>query len=182
MSLPNSAEECVTRIYKDCDKKSKGNSKTVEQKNTSYTKQRRKSATHRSVPSLGFCKELNYIDNDKKRERINDLNEAKAMIRRLSGDSHPPKVTATKSHFQLSSTAYGVRMLSKDLSNTRVELKVENLMIVTKTHDVSLIYLTRELVEWLLINYPKVTVISFKDICSITNFVISPPLFVFCRV
>lgn len=170
MSLPNSAEECVTGIYKDCDKKSKGNSKTVEQKNTSYTKQRRKSATHRSVPSLGFCKELNYIDDDKKRERINDLNEAKAMIRRLSGDSHPPKVTATKSHFQLSSTAYGVRMLSKDLSNTRVELKVENLMIVTKTHDVSLIYLTRELVEWLLINYPKVTVYVGEDMKNSKKF------------
>lgn len=170
MSVPNSIEECAARVYDNCKKTSKTGEKVAGDKQTGYGKQRRKSATHRSVPSLGFCKELDYIDDDKRKERIKDLDEAKAMIRRLSGESHPPKVTATKSHFQLSSTAYGVRMLSKDLSNTKVELDVENLMIVTKTHDVSLIYLTRELVEWLLINFPKITVYVGEDMKNSKKF------------
>ncbi|AMD21168.1 HEL112Cp [Eremothecium sinecaudum] len=63
-----------------------------------------------------------------------------------------------KSHLQLSSTAHGVRMLSKNISNTKVNIEVENLMIVTKKQDTSLIYLTREMVEWILVNFPTITV------------------------
>lgn len=168
--VPISTEECVDKIQNDCKKALKDDGKTKEEKHISYSRQRRESASYRSDPSLGFTNGLDYIDDDKKRERIEDLDEAKAMIRRLSGDSHPARVTATKSHFQLSSTAYGVRMLSKDLSNTKVELEVENLMIVTKTHDVSLIYLTRELVEWLLINFPKITVYVGEELKNSKKF------------
>lgn len=100
---------------------------------------------------------------------IRDLSHAKEMIRRLSNDTGG-NVTATKSHFQLSSTAYGVRMLSRDISNTKVELEVENLLIVTKKHDVSLIYLTRELMEWLLIHFPKITVYVGKEFINSTKF------------
>lgn len=172
MSLPNSTKECVNHIHETCKTMGGGKScKVIEDMDSSLNPARRKSITHRSGPSLG-CKELAITEDDKEEgsERIKDLNAAKAMIRRLSGDSHPPKVSATKSHFQLSSTAYGVRMLSKDLSNTRVELKVENLMIVTKKHDLSLIYLTRELVEWLLIHFPKITVFVGEDLKNSRKF------------
>lgn len=165
MSLPNSTQECINQIQQTCDKVANSKNKDSKEMHSSLKPERRKSTTHRSDPALG-CKELTVIDDDKEdgTAHIKDLNAAKAMIRRLSGDSHPPKVSATKSHFQLSSTAYGVRMLSKDLSNTKVELKVENLMIVTKKHDLSLLYLTRELVEWLMVHFPKITVYVGEDL------------------
>ncbi|CCD23157.1 NADH/NAD(+) kinase NDAI_0B01230 [Naumovozyma dairenensis CBS 421] len=70
----------------------------------------------------------------------------------------PIRTKGSNTHFQYATTAYGVRMLSKDISNTKIDLEVENLMIVTKLNDVSLYYLTRELVEWILINFPSITV------------------------
>lgn len=171
MSLPKSTKECVDRIYDSCKKTSGSNCKAIEDMHSSLEPEKRKTAAHRSEPSLNF-KQLTITEDEKGEggARIEDLNAAKAMIRRLSGDSHPPKVSATKSHFQLSSTAYGVRMLSKDLSNTKVELKVENLMIVTKKHDLSLIYLTRELVEWLLIHFPKINVFVGEDLKNSRKF------------
>ncbi|AGO11117.1 AaceriAFR361Cp [[Ashbya] aceris (nom. inval.)] len=70
----------------------------------------------------------------------------------------PERMRKVKSYAQLSSTAHGVRMLCKNISNTRVSIQVESLMIVTKKHDRSLIYLTREMVEWLLVNFPSTDV------------------------
>ncbi|AAS53732.2 AFR361Cp [Eremothecium gossypii ATCC 10895] len=71
---------------------------------------------------------------------------------------HQDCMRKVKSYAQLSSTAHGVRMLCKNISNTRVSIQVESLMIVTKKHDRSLIYLTREMVEWLLVNFPSTDV------------------------
>ncbi|CCH60885.1 hypothetical protein TBLA_0D03860 [Henningerozyma blattae CBS 6284] len=65
---------------------------------------------------------------------------------------------SSKSHYKFASHAYGVRMLSKDLSNTKIDLQVENIMIVNKQDDLSLVYLARELVQWLLTNYNKLNV------------------------
>ncbi|CCE63816.1 hypothetical protein TPHA_0F03350 [Tetrapisispora phaffii CBS 4417] len=65
---------------------------------------------------------------------------------------------AIKPHFKYASHAYGLRMMSKKIFNTKVELDVENIMIVIKNNDVSLIYLLRELIEWLLAKYPALTV------------------------
>lgn len=84
----------------------------------------------------------------------NTVSPAEEMFRKLSTSSDDVK--KVKSHAQLSSTAHGVRLLSKDISNTKVDLEVEKLMIVTKKQDSSLIYLTRELVEWILVNYPTI--------------------------
>ncbi|CAG98546.1 NADH/NAD(+) kinase [Kluyveromyces lactis] len=88
-----------------------------------------------------------------------DLDEVlctQRMFRKLSTGSDDVK--KVYSHAQLSSTAHGVRLLSKNLSNTKVALEVKKLMIVTKRQDDSLIYLTRELVEWILVNYPTIDV------------------------
>lgn len=141
-------------VEENCDRKGK--------RRTLLNKEDRDQILYRSDPALGICQEIK-VDDERGGEVIKDLKEAKDMIRRLSGES-APKVTATKSHFQLSSTAYGVRMLCRDLSNTKVELEVENLLIVTKKHDVSLIYLTRELVEWILIHHKKITVYVEKEL------------------
>lgn len=92
--------------------------------------------------------------------KISNLKSAKEIIRRLSSNERPKLkgLKASKSHFEFANTAYGVRMLSKDISNIKVNLDVENLIIITKTSDVSLLYLTRELVEWLLVEYPNMTI------------------------
>ncbi|EFE35722.1 uncharacterized protein ARB_05766 [Trichophyton benhamiae CBS 112371] len=54
------------------------------------------------------------------------------------------------SHSRLMQTATGVREVSKHLQRRSIKLAVRNVMIVTKARDNSLVYLTRELAEWLL--------------------------------
>ncbi|KAG5304335.1 NAD kinase associated with ferric reductase [Histoplasma capsulatum G186AR] len=54
------------------------------------------------------------------------------------------------SHSRLMQTATGVREVSKQLQRRPIKLAVKNVMIVTKARDNRLVYLTRELSEWLL--------------------------------
>ncbi|KAJ4518908.1 NAD(+) kinase [Exophiala dermatitidis] len=54
------------------------------------------------------------------------------------------------SHSRLMQTATGVREVSKQLQRKPLKRAVRNVMIVTKARDNSLVYLTRELAEWLL--------------------------------
>lgn len=51
---------------------------------------------------------------------------------------------------QLSDMAWGVRELSKRLGSVRLKLKVKTVFLLTKAHDETLIYNTREVVKWLL--------------------------------
>lgn len=55
---------------------------------------------------------------------------------------------SVKSHTELAETVNGVRMLAKNLARATIQLDVKAIMIVTKARDNSLIYLTREVVEW----------------------------------
>ncbi|ODQ77655.1 hypothetical protein BABINDRAFT_41143 [Babjeviella inositovora NRRL Y-12698] len=59
-------------------------------------------------------------------------------------------LNSVKSHARLAHTANGVRKLAKNLSRATIEVDVKNIIIVTKHHDELLIYLTREVAEWLL--------------------------------
>lgn len=54
------------------------------------------------------------------------------------------------SHSRLMQTATGVREVSKQLQRRPIKRAVKNIMIVTKARDNRLVYLTRELAEWLL--------------------------------
>lgn len=54
------------------------------------------------------------------------------------------------SHSRLVQTATGVREVSKQLQRRPIKRAVKNVMIVTKARDNNLVYLTRELAEWLL--------------------------------
>ena len=54
------------------------------------------------------------------------------------------------SHSRLVQTATGVREVSKQLQRRPLKRAVRNVMIVTKARDNNLVYLTRELTEWLL--------------------------------
>ncbi|CDK28593.1 unnamed protein product [Kuraishia capsulata CBS 1993] len=57
---------------------------------------------------------------------------------------------AVKSHAQLAKTANGVRILARNLDKATIKIQLRSVMIVTKARDNSLVYLTRELTEWLL--------------------------------
>lgn len=54
------------------------------------------------------------------------------------------------SHSRLMQTATSVREVSKQLQRRPIKMTVRNVMIVTKARDNELVYLTRELAEWLL--------------------------------
>ncbi len=54
------------------------------------------------------------------------------------------------SHSRLMQTAVSVREVSKQLQRRPIKMTVRNVMIVTKARDNNLVYLTRELAEWLL--------------------------------
>ncbi|KAF2851676.1 ATP-NAD kinase [Plenodomus tracheiphilus IPT5] len=54
------------------------------------------------------------------------------------------------SHSRLMQTAFSVREVSKQLQRRPIKMTVRNVMIVTKARDNNLVYLTRELAEWLL--------------------------------
>lgn len=103
-------------------------------------------------------KELQQVDDfqGEENDNVDEMLTTERMFRKLSTGSEDMK--KAYSHAQLSSTAHGVRILSKNLSNTKVALEVKNLMIVTKKQDDSLIYLTREMVEWILVNYPSIDI------------------------
>ena len=51
---------------------------------------------------------------------------------------------------QLSDMAWNVRRLSKKLGSVKLKLTVKNIFIVSKTHDESLVSLTRKVTSWLL--------------------------------
>jgi len=51
---------------------------------------------------------------------------------------------------QLSDMAYGIRELAKRLAHLRLKLNVQNVFVLTKAHDETLIKYTRELAQWLL--------------------------------
>ncbi|GMG49532.1 unnamed protein product [Ambrosiozyma monospora] len=63
-------------------------------------------------------------------------------------------LTHVNSHTQLAKTAHGVRILAKNLNRATIKLHMRSVMIITKARDNSLIYLTKELTEWLLEKNP----------------------------
>ena len=108
-----------------------------------------------SVPPITVSEEDMGPMND--RFKFSDIRSVENMVRKLSTDSLP-RSRASKTHFQYATTAYDVRMLSKDIVNKKVELDVETVMIICKVDDQSVILLMRELVEWILVRYPMITV------------------------
>lgn len=117
------------------------------------------SGCNQSTPTFHLGNDDIAVEDDETGEKaLSNIESAKEMIRKLSCNTTTPNLKSSKSHYEFASTAYGVRMLNKDISNARVNLNVENLILVTKLNDISLVFLTRELVEWLLRNYPKMTV------------------------
>lgn len=84
-------------------------------------------------------------------------NDAKNWVRRLSSDTIVGEET-NNLYPSYVDTAYDVRRLRKDIMNAKVELYVENLMIICNINDVSTVFLMREVVEWTLRNFLSITV------------------------
>lgn len=59
-------------------------------------------------------------------------------------------ISGMKTHRELAKTAHGVRILARRLDKATIHLQTNSIMIITKARDNSLVYLTRELAEWLL--------------------------------
>lgn len=68
------------------------------------------------------------------------------MLKQINKD----ELKQVKSHTELAQTANGVRMLTKNLGKANIQLHAKAVMIVTKARDNSLVYLTREVAEFLL--------------------------------
>jgi len=66
--------------------------------------------------------------------------------------SHHSRLLTKK---QISDMAFGIRELSKKLSQIRIRLHVRNIFILAKAHDETLIKHTRETTDWLLAKYPE---------------------------
>lgn len=65
---------------------------------------------------------------------------------------------SVKTHTELAETANGVRMLARNLAKATIQLDVKTIMIVTKARDHSLIYITKQVVEWFITNNREITV------------------------
>lgn len=78
------------------------------------------------------------------------------MFQKLSDSSSDLK--KNKSHATLSETAHGVRLLTRNIAKTTLNLEAKHILIVTKARDNSLVYLTREITEWLLTTFLDLTV------------------------
>lgn len=70
----------------------------------------------------------------------------------------PPSKSTSSAQIEYAQYVNDVRQMNNGLRNAKIDLCVSNLIIVTKLNDIFLYFLTRELVEWLLANFPGVTV------------------------
>lgn len=77
---------------------------------------------------------------------------------------------SVKSHTELAETANGVRMLAKNLSRATIQLDVRAIMIITKARDNGLIYLTKEVVEWILDQHPHITIYADEKLAKSKRF------------
>lgn len=105
---------------------------------------------------MGETRPRSQSDLQKMSLSSTDGEEAIRMLKKISNSSQDLK--KNKSHQKLNETQHNVRLLQKNLSKTTVKLEAKTVLIVTKARDNSLVYLTREMTEWLLLNFPDLVV------------------------
>lgn len=94
----------------------------------------------------------------------------KSPCNKMLKDFHSDDLKLVRSHTELAQTANGVRMLTKNLARANIQLHVQAIMIVTKARDNSLIYLTREIAEWLLNRKEDIVVYVDSNLKKLTRF------------
>ena len=75
-------------------------------------------------------------------QRFDSIVDIEKVLEEIADDDY--------SHSRLMQTATGVREVSKQLQRKPLKRAVRNVMIVTRARDNNLVYLTRDLAEWLL--------------------------------
>jgi len=86
--------------------------------------------------------------------------EGLAQERRVDKDPSSTRAEQTQhsrllTKKELSDMAFGIRELSKKLSQIRLKLHVKNIFILGKAHDEALIKNSREVTDWLLQKNPE---------------------------
>jgi NAD+ kinase len=89
---------------------------------------------HRSGPMLKAHDALDIVTNVKHPDKLNSEHRDSRLL----------------SKKQLSEMAYGIRELAKNLSHMKLKLKVQNIFILGKVNDRTVILQTKELACWLL--------------------------------
>lgn len=105
-----------------------------------------------------------YCDQVKKNVKLRQVSSS--VLLKLGTDD----LRSVKSHKELAETANGVRMLAKNLAKATIQLEVKAIMIVTKARDNSLIYLTKEIVEYLLTKDKDITVYVDRNLQRLKRF------------
>jgi NAD+ kinase len=85
--------------------------------------------------------------------------EGLAQERRVDKDPHAQADETQHSRLltkrEISDMAFGIRELSKKLSQIRLKLHIRNIFLLGKAHDETLIKYSRETVDWLLTKDPN---------------------------
>lgn len=97
-----------------------------------------------SLRSLSMRMNHEYSSPDEERNLIDALERS--------------DIRSVRSHVDLAKTVHTVRTLNKSLNRATVHLGTERVVVITKARDNSLVFLTKELSEWLLQSYPNMTV------------------------
>lgn len=82
-------------------------------------------------------------------QRFEDLVDVQKVLEEIK-DAQNAQTEDEYTHSRLMQTATGVREVSKQLQRKPLKRAVRSVMIVTRARDNSLVYLTRELTQWLL--------------------------------
>lgn len=96
--------------------------------------------------------------------------EKKAVSTKILKKLHKEELKQVRLHTELAQTANGVRMLTKNLAKATIQLHVKAIMVVTKARDNQLIYLTREIAEWLLARQDDIVVYVDANLRQLLRF------------
>lgn len=153
------------QLKKTSRNKSFSNVGDVDDKSRKHRKALKKFSGGTASPTNGYPREHPKIHSKLYCEQ--QVRKASSSVLQKLGSED---LRSVKSHTELAETANGVRMLAKNLSRATIQLDVRAIMIVTKARDNSLIYLTREIVEWLLSRDRDITIYVDQNLKKLKRF------------
>lgn len=129
--------------------------------NRSLTEEENHNSLNREQPMIH-----NKLYCDQVKKNVSLRKVSSSVLLKLGTDD----LRSVKSHAELAETANGVRMLAKNLAKATIQLEVKAIMVVTKARDNSLIYLTREVVEYLLTKDKEITIYVDRNLKKLKRF------------
>ncbi len=98
----------------------------------------------------GLLQDDQLIDNDLARGNKANLEMDHSLDKDLHGNGNTGQQSRLLTKKQLADMAFSIRELSKRLGRFKLKMKVQNVFLLTKVHDETLIGKTREVAHWLL--------------------------------